>query len=101
VLNDLPLPVALGSVDALAALLDDQPADLLLCNILAPVIEALAPDFARVLAPAGVGLLSGLLVDQVPSLQRALAAAGWHAELSAQRNPWGLLTIRRQTARVA
>lgn len=94
-LNDLPLPVALGSVEALAELLENRPADLLLCNILAPVIEALAPDFDRILAPQGVGLLSGLLVDQVPTLERALAAAGWRAELSAQRDPWGLMTIRR------
>ena len=94
-LNALPLPVALGSVEALAELLENRPADLLLCNILAPVIEALAPDFVRVLAPSGVGLLSGLLVDQVPSLERALAAAGWRAELSARRDPWGLMTIRK------
>ena len=94
-LNDLPLPVALGSVEALAQLLEGRPADLLLCNILAPVIEALAPDFARVLAPSGIGLLSGLLVDQVPTLERALAAEGWQAELSARRDPWGLMTICR------
>jgi ribosomal protein L11 methyltransferase len=94
-LNDLALPVALGSVEALAELLENRPADLLLCNILAPVIEALAPDFVRVLAPSGVGLLSGLLVDQVPSLERALAAAGWSAELTARRDPWGLMTFRR------
>ncbi len=94
-LNGLTLPVAQGSVEQLAQLLDERPADLLLCNILAPVIEALAPDFHRVLAPSGLGLLSGLLVDQVPSLQQALAEAGWQAELSARRDPWGLMTIRR------
>lgn len=94
-LNDLPLPVAPGSAETLAELLEGRPADLLLCNILAPVIEALAPEFARVLAPSGIGLLSGLLVDQAPTLERALAAAGWRAELSARRDPWGLMTIRK------
>ena len=94
-LNGLSLPVALGSVEALATLLADRPADLLLCNILAPVIEALAPDLARILAPDGVGLLSGLLVEQAPALERALAAAGWQATLSARQDPWGLLTLRR------
>lgn len=94
-LNGLPLPVRQGSVEALVELLENRPADLLLCNILAPVIEALAPDFVRLLAPSGVGLLSGLLVDQAPTLERALATAGWQAELSAQRDPWGLMTIRR------
>ncbi|MFZ0408678.1 MAG: 50S ribosomal protein L11 methyltransferase [Cyanobium sp.] len=94
-LNDLPLTVAQGSVQALAELLGQHPADLLLCNILAPVIEALAPSFSQVLADDGLGLLSGLLVDQAPSLIRALAAAGWHGELTARQDPWGLMTIRR------
>ena len=88
------LQVAQGSVEGLAELLAGEPADLLLCNILAPVIEALAPAFATVLAPGGVGLLSGLLVSQVPGLSRALAAAGWRAELVAQQSQWGLLEIR-------
>ncbi|WP_411868276.1 50S ribosomal protein L11 methyltransferase [Vulcanococcus limneticus] len=89
------LTVALGSVEALAELLAGEPADLLLCNILAPVIEALCPAFHTVLAPSGVGLLSGLLVDQAPGLQAALAAEGWQAELTAQQSQWGLMTIRR------
>lgn len=88
------LRVAQGSVEGLAELLAGEPADLLLCNILAPVIEALAPAFATVLAPGGVGLLSGLLVSQVPGLSQALAAAGWRAELVAQQSQWGLLEIR-------
>ena len=88
------LQVAQGSVEGLAELLAGEPADLLLCNILAPVIEALAPAFATVLAPGGVGLLSGLLVSQVPGLTQALAAAGWRAELVAQQSQWGLLEIR-------
>ncbi len=87
-----------GSAEALAALLAGQPADLLLCNILAPVIEALCPTFQALLAPTGVGLLSGLLVDQAPGLQAALAAEGWRADLTAQRSQWGLMTIRRAAA---
>ncbi|MEN9768345.1 MAG: hypothetical protein RLZZ32_2305 [Cyanobacteriota bacterium] len=89
------LSVELGSVERLAELLEGRPADLLLCNILAPVIEALCPAFETVLAPDGLGLLSGLLVDQAPRLQQALAEQGWSAELSAQQSQWGLMTIRR------
>ena len=97
VLNGLSaaVQVRLGSVEALAELLGGQPAELLLCNILAPVIEALCPAFTQVLAADGVGLLSGLLVDQAPSLQRVLAAQGWHAELTGQQSQWGLMTIKR------
>jgi ribosomal protein L11 methyltransferase len=64
------LRVSHGSIDTLATLLNGEAADLLLCNILAPVIEALAPQFASVLKPEGRGLLSGLLVDQAPRFQR-------------------------------
>lgn len=87
-----------GSVERLEELLAGQPADLLLCNILASVIEALCPAFDRVLAPTGVGLLSGLLVAQAERLQRVLARHGWRAELSAQQSQWGLMTIRRSPA---
>ena len=89
------LQVELGSVETLAELLQGQPADLLLCNILAPVIEALCPAFHSVLAPTGLGLLSGLLVEQAPRLQAALLEQGWQAELAAQQSQWGLMTIRR------
>jgi ribosomal protein L11 methyltransferase len=88
------LTVAQGSAAALAAL-QEAPADLLLCNILAPVIEALAPEFTAVLAPAGTGLLSGLLVAQVPRLERVLAEHGWQATLAARQENWGLLHLRR------
>ena len=89
------LTVDVGSVERLAELLEGRPADLLLCNILAPVIEALCPAFHSVLADTGLGLLSGLLVEQAPRLQAALAEQGWRAELTAQQSQWGLMTIRR------
>ncbi|MDM7959433.1 MAG: 50S ribosomal protein L11 methyltransferase [Synechococcus sp. WH 8007] len=87
--------VDLGSIERLAELLEGRPADLLLCNILAPVIEALCPAFDTVLAPGSLGLLSGLLVSQAPRLQEVLAEQGWSAELTAQQSQWGLMTIRR------
>ncbi|MCP9928957.1 50S ribosomal protein L11 methyltransferase [Cyanobium sp. CH-040] len=89
------LDVRQGSVEALAELLGGRPADLLLCNILAPVIEALCPAFHTVLAPGGVALLSGLLVSQAPRLRTVLAAQGWAAELTASSSDWGLMTMRR------
>ena len=89
------LQVGLGSAQTLAALLEGRPADLLLCNILAPVIEALSPTFHTLLGATGVGLLSGLLVDQAPGLEQALLEQGWRAQLTAQQGLWGLMTIRR------
>ena len=89
------LEVGLGSAQTLAALLEGRPADLLLCNILAPVIEALSPTFHTLLGATGVGLLSGRLVDQAPGLEQALLEQGWRAQLTAQQGLWGLMTIRR------
>jgi ribosomal protein L11 methyltransferase len=89
------LRVRQGSVEVLAELLAGEPADLLLCNILAPVIEALAPAFDTVLAPGGVGLLSGLLVSQAPRLQQVLAELGWQAVLTAQQSQWGLMMLHK------
>ena len=92
-LSPAQLSVALGSASTLETLLEGRPADLLLCNILAPVIEALSPCFARLLAPAGVGFLSGLLVDQAPALEKVLAAQGWRAQLVARQESWGLMRL--------
>ncbi len=89
------LRVRQGSAEVLAELLAGEPADLLLCNILAPVIEALAPAFDTVLAPGGVGLLSGLLVSQAPRLQQVLAELGWQAVLTAQQSQWGLMMLHK------
>ena len=90
------LQVALGSVDVLTELLAPRRADLLLCNILAPVIEALAPDFEALLQPDGRALLSGLLVDQAPRLKEVLGGLGWEVTAEAEQGRWGLLEIRRR-----
>ncbi|MEB3306589.1 MAG: 50S ribosomal protein L11 methyltransferase [Cyanobacteriota bacterium] len=84
-----------GSTDQLESLLDHRPADLLLCNILAPVIEALGPGFDRLLAPDGVGLLSGMLVTQAAGLELALARWGWRARLTAEQGGWGLMMLHK------
>lgn len=89
------LRVRQGSAEVLADLSPQGPADLLLCNILAPVIEALSPAFDQLLAASGVGLLSGLLVDQAPRLQQILAHQGWQADLVARMEPWGLLLLHK------
>jgi ribosomal protein L11 methyltransferase len=89
------MTVAHGSADRLADLLAGRPADLLLCNILAPVIEVLAPTFTALLAPGGRGWLSGLLTDQAPALQAVLADLGWQSALVASQERWGLMTLDR------
>ena len=89
------LRVVLGSLDELLQLLEGRQADLLLCNILAPVIEALAPGFERLVSSKGRALLSGLLVDQAPRLKRVLSDLGWHVIREGEQGRWGLLEISR------
>jgi len=88
------LKVSLGSVETLQDLLAGRRADLLLCNILAPVIEALCPGFESLIAPQGRALLSGLLVDQAPRLKDVLATQGWQVTQELAQGRWGLLEIR-------
>ena len=90
------LKVSLGSVEVLQELLEGRRADLLLCNILAPVIEALAPGFDALVAPDGRALLSGLLVDQAPRLEQVLGDLGWRVTARGSQGRWGLLEIRRR-----
>jgi ribosomal protein L11 methyltransferase len=90
------LRVRQGSLESLEPLLAGKPADLLLCNILAPVIEALAPGFESILSAQGRGLLSGLLVEQAPRLTNVLEALGWSVQHLDSQGRWGLLEIRRQ-----
>ena len=90
------LKVSLGSVEALQHLLEGRRADLLLCNILAPVIEALAPGFEALVAPEGRALLSGLLVDQAPRLEQGLGDLGWRVSARGSQGRWGLLEIQRR-----
>lgn len=79
--------------------LDRGPCDVLLANILAGPLLALASDFAAVLKPGGNLVLSGLLAEQVPILQRRYQA---DFELSSPqlRDGWARLDGVRRSAKV-
>jgi ribosomal protein L11 methyltransferase len=91
------MKAALGSAEVLEGLLGGQPADLLLCNILAPVIAELCGSFRRLLAPGGEGLLSGLLLSQADALIQVLEVEGWSVSVVAHSDPWALLRLREPT----
>ena len=69
--NELADRVQVLATDAVP----DGGADLILANILAPVLVALAPQLQAALRPAGALLLSGLLESQVPEVLAAFAPA--------------------------
>ena len=88
------LSVLEGSAAELESLLHGEPADVLLCNILAPVIAELCSSFSRLLTRNGLGLLSGLLVTQADGLLSGLRTQGWEATLAAIQEPWARCDIR-------
>jgi ribosomal protein L11 methyltransferase len=88
------LSVLEGSTAELESLLHGEPADVLLCNILAPVIAELCSNFPRLLTRNGLGLLSGLLVTQADGLLSSLRTQGWEATLAAIQEPWARCDIR-------
>jgi len=87
------LSVLQGSAAELEGLLQGEPADVLLCNILAPVIAELSSSFPRLLKGDGLGLLSGLLVPQADGLLSGLREQGWEAILATIQEPWALLRL--------
>ena len=69
--------------------------DLVLANILARPLRRLAPDLARVLAPGGVLVLSGLLVADVPGSLAAYRAQGLALWRRRHIEGWATLVLRR------
>jgi ribosomal protein L11 methyltransferase len=83
--------------------------DLVLANILARPLAAMARDLARHLAPGGVAVLSGLLARQAPyvlaaqrglglNLVRRIAIDGWHTLVVARERPQTRLATRERHA---
>jgi len=69
-------------------------ADVLLANILAGPLLALAPRFAAAVRPGGEIVLSGVLAGQADAVTEAYRAC-FDIALTATREGWGLLSGRR------
>ena len=90
----LRLYVAPGVRHALA----DRPGrfDLVFANILARPLRLLAPSLARVAAPDGALILSGLLARDVPGVLSAYGAQGWRLSRRYDLEGWVALVLRRK-----
>lgn len=80
---------------AARALGSRRPYDLILANILAGPLKAMAADLAAHLAPGGVAVLSGLLVRQEPMVLAAHRLNGLILERRLRVNGWSTLVLRR------
>ena len=77
-LNDVDIKIGVGSVgQLLAEEFGLRQADLVLANILAPVlVRLLAEGLAQLMTEGGVLILSGILMEQEGEMRRALDQAG-------------------------
>lgn len=72
------------------------PYDLLIANILARPLIALAPDFAGALTPGGSILLAGLLEQQEAEVRRAYRRRGFRLARRLVSGDWSILWLRRR-----
>lgn len=66
----------------------DGPFDLMIANILAPVIVELISQLARVLPSGGIFISSGYITEQEAEIRRALEAAGHHITARYEQENW-------------
>jgi len=72
------------------------PYDLVIANILAGPLIALAPDFARALTPGGHLLLAGLLETQEEQVRAACRRAGLRLAARLVNGDWSILWLRKR-----
>ena len=103
-LNRVPIGPAQGELIMMVAAGMDHPLlqargpyDLLIANILAGPLIALAPDFARALVPGGSLLLAGLLESQEAEVRTACRRAGFRLAARLVNGDWSILWLRRRS----
>lgn len=76
----------------------DQTYGIIVANIIANIIIALAPHLARTLAANGMLITSGIIIDREEEVATALATAGFHQCERRQQGDWVALVYRHKTA---
>jgi len=87
------LNVFLGSIEEIKTHMPKEKIDLVLCNILAPVIKSLGPDFEKIIGHKGKVILSGLLVEQIKELQEFFLPLGWKVLEIKTKDQWALMVL--------
>lgn len=102
-LNRVPLGTARGELAMVIAdgfdhalLAGRAPYDLLIANILAGPLIALAGDFADAVGPGGNLLLAGLLGAQESAVRAAYRTAGFRLAARLVEGDWSILWLRRR-----
>jgi ribosomal protein L11 methyltransferase len=92
--GQLAMVVAEGLDDAILA--GRAPYDLVIANILAGPLIALAGDFADAVVPGGHVLLAGLLETQEGAVRGAYRTAGFRLAARIVHGDWSILWLRRR-----
>ncbi len=87
------MKVFLGSIEEIEANMPDQKIDLVLCNILLPVIKSLGPSFEKIIGHKGKVILSGLLAVQIKELQEFFVKIGWTVLETKIKDQWALMVL--------
>jgi len=102
-LNGVPLGTAPGELAMVIAegfdhalLAGRAPYDLVIANILAGPLIALAGDFSDAVVPGGHLLLAGLLTTQEPAVRAACRTAGFRLAARIVNGDWSILWLRRR-----
>ena len=95
-LNEVDIEIGVGSLaELLAGKFSLQQADLVVANILAPVlVRLLEQGLAKLMAEGGVLILSGILAEQEDEMKRALNEAGLQVSGERRIEDWLGLAAR-------
>jgi len=69
--------------------------DVVLCNMISEHVRPLLPDIRRVLEPAGVAVLSGMLETELEGVGPLLGSAGFEVRDQRRSGEWLSLTVMR------
>ena len=92
------LKVVVAGITVLMAVSACAPYDLVIANILAEPLIALAPDIERVLAVEGTLVLSGLLTAQQGQVEAAYDACGLETLRAIVLGEWSTMVLKRRKA---
>jgi ribosomal protein L11 methyltransferase len=98
-LNGVLSRVRFAVADGLSHARRGQSYDLVLANILAGPLIALAPAMAKIVAPGGRVVLSGLLIPQAAQVIAAYRCAGFQLLVHRRAAGWSTLTLFRWSSR--
>jgi ribosomal protein L11 methyltransferase len=71
------------------------PVRVIVANIVSPVLLQLLPVMAEALAPGGVGILSGILLEERDEILAALDASGWRVAATDSEDIWWTVAAER------